>query len=171
VTEPASLLAWTSFACLAAVTVGSAVLVVTLRNLFHAVLALIAALLGVAGLYLMLLAEFVAAIHVLIYVGAVATLFLFVIMLTVRIDDAALRQSNRQVIPALALCGVGLALLLAALLAAPWVLVDEIQPPGVQQIGHDMLTTYLLPFEVVSLLLLVALIGAVTLARREDPQP
>lgn len=168
--DPAALLTWISFLALAALTLGGAVGVVTVRNLFHAALALVACLMGIAGLYLVLAAEFVAAIHVLIYVGAIATLFLFVIMLTARIADADQVQTNAQRVPALVVCALAFAALLAALLGAPWPrAAGPVAAPTVETLGREMLTTYVLAFEVVSLLLIVALIGAVTLARREPP--
>lgn len=166
-TDPAVLLPWAMFIALAVVTVGAAILVVTLRNLFHSVLALVTSLLGIAGLFLMLSAEFVAAIHVLIYVGAIATLFIFVIMLTTRIEDASIRQTNEQAVPTLIVIAGLLAVLLTTLLVTSWVVDPAETPPDVAAIGHEMLTRYILPFEVVSLLLLAALVGAVMLARRE----
>jgi NADH:ubiquinone oxidoreductase subunit 6 (subunit J) len=170
--EPGPLLTWAAFLILAAITLGSALLVVTLRNLFHSVLALVLSLLGVAGLYVLLSAGFLAVIQVLIYVGAIATLFIFVIMLTLRIDDRAIRQTNEQVLAGIVVCVAALALMLAALLTAPWRQLATPSPaPGVETLGSDLLTTYLLPFEVISLLLIAALVGAVTLARREDTKP
>jgi NADH-quinone oxidoreductase subunit J len=165
--DPATLLAWAMFISLAIVTVGAAILVVTLRNLFHSVIALVTSLLGIAGLFLMLSAEFVAAIHVLIYVGAIATLFIFVIMLTTRIEDSSIRQTNEQAIPTLIVVAGLLAVILSAIALTAWTLNPAETAPGVNDIGKEMLTRYILPFEVVSLLLLAALVGAVMLARRE----
>ncbi|HBC47690.1 MAG TPA: hypothetical protein DCZ43_11635 [candidate division Zixibacteria bacterium] len=88
------------FYILAAIIVVSAILVVTLRNVFHSALFLVMAFFMVAGIYLMLNAEFLAAVQVLIYVGAVTILILFAIMLTYQIQSKSIRQSNEQVIPA-----------------------------------------------------------------------
>jgi NADH:ubiquinone oxidoreductase subunit 6 (subunit J) len=88
------------FYLLAAVIVVSGILVVTLRNVFHSALALVLTFFTVAGIYLMLSAEFLAAVQVLIYVGAVTILILFAIMLTHQIQSNSIRQSNEQVIPA-----------------------------------------------------------------------
>jgi NADH-quinone oxidoreductase subunit J len=129
-------------------------------------------LLGIAGLYLMLASEFVAVIHVLIYVGAIVTLFLFVIMLTHNLESAKQPQSNRQRVPALILCAGLFGGIAAAMLTAPWATATSpAAAADVQTLGREMLTTHILAFEVISLLLIVALIGAVTLAKREETQP
>ncbi len=170
--DPLGLLTWTTFGAVAAMTLGGGVLTVALRNLFHAVLGLVVSLLGVAGVFLMLASEFVAVIHVLIYVGAIVTLFLFVIMLTHRIDSAEEPQTNRQWLAALIL-GAGLfAMAVSALLRAPWAVASPpVEAASVETLGREMLTTHVLAFEAVSLLLIVALVGAVTLARREETRP
>ena len=88
------------FYLLAGILVISGILVVTLRNVFHSALFLVLAFFMVAGIYLMLSAEFLAAVQVLIYVGAITILILFAIMLTHQIQSTAIRQANEQVIPA-----------------------------------------------------------------------
>ena len=88
------------FYVLAAVIVVSAFMVVTLRNVFHSALFLVITFFMVAGIYLMLNAEFLAAVQVLIYVGAITILMLFAIMLTYQIQSKSVRQTNEQVIPA-----------------------------------------------------------------------
>jgi NADH-quinone oxidoreductase subunit J len=113
-------------------------------------------------------ADFLAAVQVLIYVGAITILILFAIMFTAQIYNPALKQSNEQVIPAVLIV---LTLLLATLLALSrtvWNIADK-SPEGasVNSIGKSLLTVYVLPFEVVSVVLLVALIGAIILAKRE----
>lgn len=168
--DPITLLSWLAFGALAVITVLAGALTVTLRNLFHSALALIVTLLGIAGLLMTLSAGFVAAMHIVIYVGAISTLFIFVVMLTVRYDDTQLRQSNRQVVPAIITCGLALALLIWTLIATQWTPATELGTSGVHLIGTEMLTAYLLPFEVVTLLLLIALVGAVTLAAKEKEE-
>lgn len=98
------------FYVLAAVIVISAMLVVTLRNVFHSALFLVLAFFMVAGIYLTLHAEFLAAVQVLIYVGAVTILMLFAIMLTYQIQSKSIRQINEQVIPAALIAAIFLAL-------------------------------------------------------------
>jgi NADH:ubiquinone oxidoreductase subunit 6 (subunit J) len=100
------------FYVLAAVIVVSAILVVTLRNVFHSALFLVLAFFTVAGIYLMLHAEFLAAVQVLIYVGAITILMLFAIMLTYQIQSKSIRQVNEQAIPAALIAAVFLVLAL-----------------------------------------------------------
>ena len=161
-----------TFYVLAAIAVVSALLVITRRNPVHSAIWLIITLLSVALLYLQLQAEFIAAVQIILYIGGIMVLFLFVIMLVNL--DVALRQEqfNRQ----WGIAGVA-ALLLAGELAAVIYLGRGTAalpqaPPGVLQpntelIGTSLYQTYMLPFEIASLLLLVAMVGAVLMARRK----
>ena len=146
--------------------------VLLLRNLFHAGLALIVTLFCVAGLFILLGAEFLAGIQVLIYVGAIAVLILFAVMVTQRIAfQSILRQYSRA---ALAAFPVALALLVGAALLARRAVAPAPAPlPAGDQLtdlATALLSRYLLPFEVISLLLLGALVGALVLARKEEPK-
>ncbi len=157
------------FWILATVIVVSALMVVTLRNIFHCALMLITSLSGVAGIFILLGAEFLAAAQILIYVGAVSVLMIFAIMLTRRLAGRKIPQVNRN-----ATVG-GLVALLFALAASElavrtqaWKLSGKPLPDDVTSvIGQLLLTKFMLPFEVVSVLMLAALIGAVVLARGE----
>lgn len=161
------------FYLLAAVAIVSAVLVVTRRNPVHSAIFLIITLLSVALLYVQLHAEFLAAVQIILYIGGIMVLFLFVIML-VRLDVAA-RQApfNQQWMVA----GLATILLLAELLvviyvgrgtaALPQASAGALQP-NTELIGRTLFQTYLLPFEIASLLLLVAMVGAVLMARRRE---
>jgi NADH-quinone oxidoreductase subunit J len=156
------------FYILGAIIIGSAVMVVIIKNIFHSALFLVLCFFSVAGIYLLLGADFLAAVQVLIYVGAITILLLFAIMFTAQIYNPAIRQSNEQVIPGILIV---LTLLLATLLALSrtvWNIAEK-TPEGfsVNSIGKSLLTVYVLPFEVVSVVLLVALIGAIILAKRE----
>jgi NADH:ubiquinone oxidoreductase subunit 6 (subunit J) len=146
----------------------SALMVVTLRNIFHSALFLILTLFSVAGIYILLHAEFLAAVQVLIYVGAVAVLMIFAIMLTSQLASKRIVQSNEQVTVALLIC---FGFLGAAFLSIPstvWRMADVSLPAkNIFTLGKLLMTDYVLPFEVVSIVLLAALIGAVVLARRE----
>jgi NADH-quinone oxidoreductase subunit J len=143
--------------------------VLFLRNLFHAGLSLMLSLFAVAALFVLLGAEFLAGVQVLIYVGAVAVLILFAVMLTQRITSRSARQYTRALVPAF---------LVVVVLAAATVLVVwkvELPPLGtmpgtsaIEDLADLLLSTYLLPFEVISLLLLGALVGAIVLARKEE---
>lgn len=158
------------FWLLAVVMVTAAVRVVTTRNVVHAALYLVGTLLGAAGLYILLLAEFVAWAQVLVYVGAVVVLMLFGLMLT-RAPIGASEADNDQRLVA-ALCA-------GALFAVTsYILVDafsgqEIELAGrtagttSRAIGEVIFSSYVWPFELVSVLLLAALIGAVVIARRD----
>ena len=165
---PLELAAKAAFYVVAAATLSGAWAAVSARNLFRAALGLAAALFGVALLYLFLEAEFLAVAQILVYVGAILTLLVFGVMLTSRIADPAVPRWNRQAWAALVLTaalGLGLAHLL---FHSPWPAANgSAAPAGLPALGKTLLTTYLLPFEVLSLLLLGALVGALFIAKKE----
>jgi|WetSurMetagenome_2_1015567.scaffolds.fasta_scaffold941809_1 NADH-quinone oxidoreductase subunit J len=146
----------------------SAIYVVTLKNIFHSALFLIITLFGVAGIYILLHAEFLAAVQILIYVGAVAVLIIFAIMLTSRLASHEIKQSNEQVTIAVFICSGFLLASLGSLANSVWRIVDRPLPVNnTLTMGKIMMNEFVLPFEVVSIVLLAALIGAIVLARRE----
>ncbi len=155
-----------SFYLIAALTVVFAFLVVTSKNIFHSAVFLALTLIGVAAVYLFLDAEFVAVVQILIYVGAVVTLFIFAIMLTTKISDKSIRQTNHQVL-ASCLVVLGLFFLLINIISSnPWRDgAETIKPLGLDQLGKSLMSTYLLPFEVISLILLAALVGAIVIGK------
>lgn len=158
-----------AFVILATLTVGSAVLVVTLRNLVHAALMLGVSFIGVAGLYLLLNAEFIAAAQVLVYVGAITVLILFAIMLTRGAATGPLKPSWN----AMTLGGVtALSFLLVLSLFIRRRAWPDVYDAGVADTTRvlwvQFMTTYLVPFEVASVVLLVALVAAIVLAQNED---
>ena len=156
-----------TFYCIAAVVLVSALLAVTLKNLFHSALFLALSLVGVAGIYLFLGAEFLAAIQVLIYVGAIVTLIIFVIMLTARISDTSIRQTNQQKFISF-IVALSIFILLSSIILKKEIVHTFIRENvKVSDIGRELITTYGLPFEVISVVLLIALIGAIVLSRRE----
>jgi len=156
------------FYILAALIVGSGVMVVTLKNVFHSLLFLVLCFFSVAGIYVLLHAEFVAAVQVLIYVGAVTVLLIFAIMMTAKIYSPSVRQLNDQVVPGLIIVGAILIVTLWALSRTAWnVSQDVLAGQSTNVIGKSLLTTYVLPFEVVSVVLITALIGAIIIARRD----
>jgi NADH-quinone oxidoreductase subunit J len=158
-----------SFAALALV---GAILTVTRRNAVHSAIWLIVSLLGVAGLFLLQQAEFLFAIQIVVYVGGIMVLFLFVIML-VNLDRAAhLRQFNRQLWIALVLAGLG-AIGLSVVLKGPSSVSAPLAPPegNTMALANVLFQEYLLPFELASALLLVAIVGAVVMARKEEKPP
>jgi NADH-quinone oxidoreductase subunit J/NAD(P)H-quinone oxidoreductase subunit 6 len=150
---------------LGAVAVGSGVLVVTTDQLVRAGLYLVVCLGAVAGLYLILTAELVAWVQVLIYVGAVVVLLLFAVMLT-RAPIGRSPDLNRPGLPA-ALIGGGAGLGLAALFADAfrWSAVDLPAPGTAESLGTELFGAWVLPFELLSVLLLAALVGAIIVSR------
>ena len=161
----AELVFWT----IAALTIMSAAFVVLNNQLIYSAVALLFTLFGVAGIYVFLWADFIAGIQILVYVGGILVLVIFGIMLTNKIKSVRISHKSMQQ-------GVGgvvsfwfFIFLFIALTKAPWVISDAVEPIGtVRGIGVLLLTDYLLPFEIISLLLLGALIGAAVLSRGES---
>ena len=156
----------TAFWVLTVVTLGAALMVVIVRNLFHAVLSLILSFVGVAGLYLTLSADFVAVAQVLIYAGAISVLILFAMMLTPR----AARDNAETFLqgPALMLAGLTAATIAGVAGATDW--SEASRGPfttTAAAIGDALLNRYVLPFEIASVLLLVAMVGAIVLVRED----
>ena len=157
------------FWILSFVIVVSAIMVVSLKNVFHCALFLVLALFSVAGIYILLEAEFLAAAQVLIYVGAIAILLIFAIMLTRNLASTAIRQTNENVLVSF-FVSVVFAFATVILIGSThvWQYAKEgFVGDNVMTIGKLLMTKYVLPFEVVSVLLLAAMIGAIVLARKE----
>jgi len=156
------------FYLLAAVTVGSALGVAFANSIVYSAFALMGTLLGVAAMFVLLGADFLGVVQLLVYVGGILVLTLFAVMLTHRISDV--NVSNRAVgrLPALVLVGIAFAWMLWAAGRAAWVVKDPGAPaPTTYGIGNAFLTTYVLPFEIASIVLLAALIGAIVVSRKE----
>jgi NADH-quinone oxidoreductase subunit J len=149
-------------------TVGSALIVAFSRNIIYSAFSLLGTFAGVAGLYVFLGADFVAGVQLLIYVGGILVLILFAVMLTHRITDVEITNRAAGRIPALIITGLFIYLLIETVRETPWVKVKEIiYEPTTAKIGDLFLEHYLLPFELASLILLAAMIGAVVLSRKE----
>jgi NADH-quinone oxidoreductase subunit J len=156
------------FYILAAIMVGAGVMVVSLKNIFHCAVFLVLCFFAVAGIYVLLSAEFLAAVQVLIYVGAITVLMIFAIMLTAKLYSAKIRQSNEQVVPGIIIVAALLVATLFTLTRTAWnISTEAAQVQSTMGIGRLLLTKYVLPFEVVSVVLLTALIGAIIIARRD----
>ncbi len=155
-----------AFWALAAVSVGSALMIAAVRNLLHAALFLVLSFVGVAGLYITLSADFVAMVQVLIYAGAIAVLMLFAIMLTPRTA-----RNNAETVfwaPALVLAGLVAAMVSLIAVNTEWSKVaGEGFPATASLLGEALLDPFVLPFEVASVLLVVAMIGAIVLIRED----
>lgn len=156
------------FLFIAGLTLVSAAVVAFSRNIIYSAFSLLGTFGGVAGLYVFLGADFVAAVQVLIYVGGILVLILFAVMLTHRITDVRITNRSVGTIPALIVTGVFVALLIQTIRETPWAKAEPSEyAPTTRRIGDLLLEGYLLPFELASLVLLVALIGAVVIARKE----
>lgn len=156
------------FYLIALITVVSAGMVAFSSNIIYSAFSLLGTFMGVAGLYIFLGADFVAAAQVLIYVGGILVLILFAVMLTHRITDVAITNRAAGRVPAVLIIGILLYLLIQAIKETPWVKAKEVVfAPTTAKIGDLFLEQYLLPFELASLILLAAMIGAVVLSRKE----
>ena len=158
------------FVILALFTLASATAAMSLRNLIHCALCLALTFVGIAALFLQLNAQFVGLAQILVYVGAVAILIVFAILLTRSSEtNPTVRVFSQTWWLGLGVAIITLAALLTAVMASPLVNLAPRQPPSltVQSIGEKLMTKYILPLEVVGLLLTVALIGAVIIAMRE----
>jgi NADH-quinone oxidoreductase subunit J len=158
------------FYFLATVAIVSAILVITRKNAVHSALSLIVTLLSLAGLYLMLYAPFVAGVQVILYAGGIMVLFLFVIMLVSLEKSLKEEQFNKQW-----LVGIAASVVLGAMFIFVYMKGSAIFPDkavvlpehlNTQQVGMALYRQYLLPFEIASLLLLVAIVGAVVMAKK-----
>jgi NADH-quinone oxidoreductase subunit J len=161
------------FVLISAFILGAGIAVVTVKNIIHSALWLIATFFGVGALYLLLEAEFVAVVQVLVYVGAISILILFAIMLTRHVTGEGVRQLYKRWWVALLVAAALFGLLIVPTVfnydwegasAAP----QQPQPiSSAVELGRAFMSEYLLPFELASVLLLVALIGAIVIAFEE----
>jgi NADH-quinone oxidoreductase subunit J len=161
-------LASASFYAVLTGVLATAVLTVTVRNLFHAAIFLAFTLIGTALIYFFLRAEFLAGIQILLYVGAIMTLVIFAIMLTSKIGDPQVPQSNRQGIPILITLTAAGIFLISLILKMPWDSVLAIQKTNAVELGKALMGEFVFPFELVSLVLLAAMIGAIVIARNDE---
>ena len=158
-----------AFWALAVLLVGSALAVVLTKNLFHAVLWLALALTGTAGVFLLLNAEFLAAVQLLLYAGGVVTIVVFAIVVTERLVGERISQTSRGIVSG-ALVAAGLLwLIVSTLMRRPLPVTPLPQLPDLTRlVGEQVLTTYVLPFELLALLMLAAKLGAIYFARPEE---
>jgi NADH-quinone oxidoreductase subunit J len=154
---------WFLFILLSLLTLGGGLGVVVTRNVVHAALFLLLSLIAVAGVYLILFAEFLALVQVLIYGGAIIIVLLFGIMLT-RTAEYPRISDNRQW-PLAIVASLGVAGVLAAAFVVRAVEGTQPQSPGLRDLSNSLFTKWAIPFEIASIILLVALIGAIIIAR------
>ncbi|HGY56356.1 MAG TPA: NADH-quinone oxidoreductase subunit J [Caldithrix abyssi] len=157
------------FLFIAIVTIASAGLVAFSNKLIHSAFALMATFVGFAALYVFLSADFLAVTQIVVYVGGILILILFGVMMTHRIYDTTLKTIHNPLAMGI-ISAAALAVILGLVIyRSPWAAtVDKPFVPTTSIIGAEILTNYLLPFELVSVLLLGVLIGAVFLARTEE---
>jgi len=163
-----------AFWIVAAIIITGAVFAVTLRNLIHCVLSLVLFFFGIAAMFFVLRAEFLGAVQILIYVGAVGVLFLFAIMLTHRVfGERGVRQVAENWWVRFLVAGVVFLGLAIAIGGQPVIFVlrgsaGPVTPPAdTMALGEAIMSPYLLPFEVVSVLLTAGMIGAIVIAVEE----
>jgi len=151
-------------------TLVAALGIVTLRNLFHSALCLALVLIGTAGLYIVLHAPFLAVVQILLYVGAVMTLVIFAVMLTERIGESSIRQNNNQSLPA----ALGVLAFISSvsifIVKTPWPIssFSTQHTVSVTRLGESLMGRFVFPFEVVSVILIAALIGAIVIAKKDQ---
>jgi NADH:ubiquinone oxidoreductase subunit 6 (subunit J) len=156
------------FALFGVILLGAGFAVVTMRDIIRCGLAMIVCFAALAGLYVLLGAPLIAATQVLIYIGAISVLVLFAIMLT-QTKSAPTRLVFQSQAPAAAVAAIILALLIAVVVVGTaWGDVESVLHTATETIAGLLFTDYLLPFEVVSVLLLAAVVGGVYLARRDE---
>lgn len=158
------------FAILAFLTIGTALLMVFTRNPIHSVLYLILTFFGIAGLYILLNAQFLAVVHLIVYAGAIMVLFLFVLMLLNLNKDTEPQKSAAWKVAGALAAGLLLVTLVGALRGA------SVLPPGqqpnaavglVQNLGRVLFTDFVVPFEIAGILFLAAMVGAVLVGKRD----
>ncbi|MFC0525251.1 NADH-quinone oxidoreductase subunit J [Pontibacillus salicampi] len=158
-----------AFLILSGLAIFGAILMLNVTRVIHMLLSLVLTFLSIAGIYVLLSAEFVAMVQVLIYSGAMAILMMFGIMLTKHDDQQAQKLPARR--------GIWLGVALAGFFVVMYRLIERIAvTPGsealhvrnTEQIGIALYSHYIIPFELMSIVLLVALIGAIVLARKEE---
>jgi NADH-quinone oxidoreductase subunit J len=159
------------FYVLAATVLLSASVVVFSRNIVYAAFSLLFTLFGVAGLYVLLNADFLAITQLMVYVGGILVLILFGVMLTNKVVSVDIKTGTLQVIPAAILVVLTAGILCSIFLATQWTGAGTIDLASVKttapKIGEALITTHMLLFEVASVVLLVAIVGAAMIARRE----
>jgi NADH-quinone oxidoreductase subunit J len=155
----------------AVVTVISGGIVVFSRNIIYSAFALLFTFFGVAGIYVLLNADFIAVAQLLIYVGGILVLLLFGVMLTNKVIDVDMKTGTLQTFPASIIVSVTAGALCGVYYVTDWKVIQNPAPMASTTIGlgNMFMTSYVLPFEVVSIVLLVALVGAALIARKERP--
>jgi NADH-quinone oxidoreductase subunit J len=155
------------FYLFAAITLLSAFFVVTSRNIVHAAFYLLFTFFGVTGIYVLLGADFVAIVQLIVYVGGILILLIFGVMITNKITQVDIKTGTIHTLPAAIGVGLFTGIVGAVILNTEWTVVDSPMPVAtLSTLGEMLLTEYVLIFELLGILLLVALIGAASMARK-----
>ncbi|MFA6438373.1 MAG: NADH-quinone oxidoreductase subunit J [Bacteriovoracaceae bacterium] len=153
------------------VTVASAAVVVFSRNIIYSAFALLFTFFGVAGLYVLLNADFLAITQLMVYVGGILVLLLFGVMLTTNTVSVDIKSGSLNVFPAVTVVAAIVGLLTGVFWTSEWFMSSTMGELTSQttskEIGNALITTHVLPFEIASVILLVAIVGAAMMARRE----
>jgi NADH-quinone oxidoreductase subunit J len=155
------------FYLFAAVTVISAFFVVTTRNIVHSAFFLLFTFFGVAGIYVLLGADFVAIVQLIVYVGGILILLIFGVMLTNKITNVQIKTGTMQMLPAAIGVGLFAGFLLSTVVSTDWKTISRNVPlPDAGTIGTLLMQEYVIVFELLGIILLIALLGAASIARR-----
>lgn len=156
------------FYLFALLTIVSGFLVVSSKNIVHSAFYLIFTFFGVTGLYVLLGADFLAVVQIMVYIGGILVLLLFGVMLTHKITHVDIKSGSVKVIPAVIGVGIFAAVLISLMLSTHWKSIPGTIPSTtIYGLGKTLVTDYVLVFELLAILLLVAMIGAASIARRE----
>ncbi|MCK5455847.1 MAG: NADH-quinone oxidoreductase subunit J [Melioribacteraceae bacterium] len=157
------------FYLFAAVTLVSGLMVVSSGNIVRSAFYLLATLFGISGLYVLLGADFVAVTHIMVYIGGILILLLFGVMLTSDITNVEIRKGKATILPAIVGVGVLLGSVVSILMKTNWKIeLSKIPKTTTYDLGKRLITDYVLIFELLGILLLIALIGAASMARRDQ---
>ncbi len=159
------------FYIFAAIVIGSAAVVVLSKNIMYSAFSLLFTFFGIAGLYVLLFADFVALTQIMVYIGGILVLIIFGVMLTTKITGVDIKTGTTgkvQLITASVVVAIIAVTLIMLFTNVEWVSREFTQPnTTIEGLGYALMTEYLLPFEVASVLLLIALVGAALIARRK----
>lgn len=157
------------FYLFAAITLVSGFLVVSTRNIVYAAFYLLFTFFGVAGIYVLLGADFIAIVQIMVYVGGILILLIFGVMLTNKITSVDIRTNSGNMLPAAVGIGILMGGIVTVMVQTAWKSEPaEIPTTTVNNLGRLLITDYVLIFELLGILLLIALIGAASIARRES---
>ena len=157
-----------AFSFLVVLVLGGALGVVITRNVAHAALYLLMSLASVAGVFILLVSEFLALVQILIYGGAITIVLLFALMLTRAEEFSNVRDNPQWAVAGIA--AISIFGVLSSVIFNNKLDAQELVGPGLEELGAELFTNWVVPFEIASLVLLIALIGAIILARASDGQ-